>query len=154
MKVKYAVLGSMVAGGLLLSGCGVEHKASGLFDEAKGSAAKYKTATRTVQDYKQQCTTKTRQKRNTSGTGKNKRTWYSTESYQDCKRVSVGSHQETYRKKVKDAKYCIELDQWKDSDDDVHNDVWFNVSHSTYLEHYGKNEGDKVKDMKYNHRGC
>lgn len=154
MKVKHAVIAGVVTCGLALTGCGVEHKASGTFDEAKGSAAKYKTATRVVTDYKQQCTTKTRDVTKSSGTGKNKRSWKEKETYQDCNKVKSGTHTETYKKKVKDAKYCIELDNWTDDDDDTHNDVWFQVSHSTYLEHFNKAEGDKVKDMKYSSRGC
>ncbi len=154
MKARNAVVGTLVAGGLLV-GCnpGEPQKVSGLFDEVKYSAAKYKNVTRTVVDYQRQCTTKWRTVNKSSGIGKNKRTWTERESYQDCKNVRTGSHQVTDRVKTKSAKYCVELDHVKDGST-YHNDVWFNVSNSEYNKYSGLAEGAKVKSMEYNHKGC
>jgi len=142
-------LASVVAAlAVSLTACGsdTDRKVSGVLDEVKSAKAVkpvYKTATRIVTDYRNDCKTKTRTKT------VNKRT--TTETYQDCSRVNVGTHQESYRKLVKPGKsamYCVELDRVK-SGDKLRDDVTFEVSRSTYLKYASKNEGAKVKNLSY-----
>lgn len=140
----------VVVGALALTACG-QDPVKGDRDDVRYDKAQYKVATRVVKEYGQKCTTKTKRVKHTSGTGKNTRTWYTTESYQDCKRVQTGSHSENYKKKISDAKYCVELDNV--GGDNEKDDVWYNVSSSTYYSALGKREGTPMK-FNYNHKGC
>ncbi|QJD54036.1 hypothetical protein SEA_GALACTICA_89 [Streptomyces phage Galactica] len=133
----------VVLSAVALTACGSDAKTvSGRFDEvksAKAVKAVYKPATRLVTDYRNECQTKTRTK---TVNGKPK-----VETYQDCSKVRVGTHTESYRKAVKPGKaamYCVELDQV-----DGRNDVLFEVTHGTYLKFASKREGVKVKSMEY-----
>lgn len=143
-----AAVSGVIATALALTACGsdAERTVSGVFDEVKSSKAVkavYKPATRTVVDYRNSCQTKTRTK---TVNGKPR-----TETYQDCTKVQVGTHQESYRKLVKPGKsaiYCVELDNVK-QDGKNRDDVTFEVSHSTYLKYASKNEGASVKKLSY-----
>lgn len=149
MKAKVVVVGIAV-GAIALTACS-DGSVKGDRDDVKYSKAVYTTATRTVNEYRRQCTAKMKRTKHTSGTGKNKRTWYTNDSYQDCKNVKTGSHLKTYKKLVSAAKYCVELDNvGGDKDKD---DVWYNVSSGTYYSALGKREGASMK-FTYNHKGC
>lgn len=156
MKVRAGLVATAVAGGLALTACGVgtTNYASGLQDDTKHVTAQYKVKTRTVIDYRKQCVNKKKRVKHTSGTGTKQRTWYTWESYKDCKNVRSGSHTEQYRVKTRSEKYCVELDRYKDDDGDYNNDVWFTVSGSEYMKAVARSEGDKVKKMEYSYRGC
>src|SRR5690606_31043128 len=95
------------------------------------------------------CKTKTRTKT------VNKRT--TTETYQDCSRVNVGTHQESYRKLVKPGKsamYCVELDRVK-SGDKLRDDGTSEVSRSTdptrATQHEGGREGQEPELLARGH---
>lgn len=119
-------------------------------DDVKHVAAKKavtQPATRMVTDYRNECKTKTRTKRVNGKT--------ITETYQDCNRVSVGTHQESYTRTVKaakPAKWCVELDDVNGKRDQ--DDEWFTVSHRVYTKWADRNEGSKVKRMEYIRKGC
>ncbi len=150
MNKSVGAIATVAVGALLLTACG-QDPVSGDRDDVRYDKAQYKPATRVVKEFKQQCTKNSRDKKHTSGTGKNKRTWYTKEWYQDCKKVQTGQHTESYKKKVKDAKYCVELDNVGGKADE--DDVWYNVSSSVYYKALSKSEGDSMK-FNYNHKGC
>lgn len=154
MNKSIGSIATVAVGALLLTACG-QDPVKGDRDDVRYDKAQYVKATRVVNEYTRQCQNKTKQVRHTqtTGTGNNRRTrvWYTTEHYQDCKNVKTGSHNETYKKKVKDAKYCVELDNVGGKSDE--DDVWFNVSSSTYYSALGKSEGTPMK-FNYNHKGC
>ncbi|MEU6476652.1 hypothetical protein ABZ858_07125 [Streptomyces sp. NPDC047017] len=78
------------------------------------------------------CTTRTRQVRHTSSSGSGKerktRTWYTTEDYQDCRKVRSGT--EMYQEEVQPERWCVRLDD-VDGDDSV-DDVWYRVTSTDY----------------------
>lgn len=150
MNKSVGTIAVVAVGALALTACGTD-PVSGDRDDVRYDKAQYKMVTRQVTDYQRQCTTKFKRTSHSSGTGKNKRTWYTNDSYQDCKNVRVGAHPETKRELVKAAKYCVELDNvGGDKDKD---DVWYNVSSGTYYSALGKSEGTHMK-FDYNHKGC
>ncbi|WP_256725923.1 hypothetical protein [Streptomyces sp. IMTB 2501] len=78
------------------------------------------------------CTPGTRQVRHTarsgSGSHRRTRTWYTTEHYQDCRKVRSGT--ETYRRELRPERWCVRLD---DVDGDrKRDDVWFRVDRRDY----------------------
>ncbi|QNJ57691.1 hypothetical protein SEA_KEANU_86 [Streptomyces phage Keanu] len=159
-KASAIIAGLTATAALGLVGCSGDDpaKASGLRDDVKhvkATKAVTKPATRTVVDYRNDCQTKFRTVTKSSGTGTSRRTWTEQEPYQDCTKVRVGTHQESYTKTVKaakPAKWCVELDDVngdKDADDQ-----WFRVSSGVYADQAAKNEGAKVTDMEYQHKGC
>ena len=154
MNKSVGTIAVVVVGALALTACG-QDPVSGDRDNIRYDKAQYKTVTKIVNDYKRQCTTKWKDVKHTqtTGTGSSRRTrtWYTKEAYQDCKNVKTGSHSETYKKKVTDAKYCVELDNVGGKSDE--DDVWYNVSSSVYYSALGKREGTPMK-FNYNHKGC
>lgn len=154
MNKSIGTIATVAVGALLLTACG-QDPVSGDRDDVRYDKAQYKKVTRIVTDYKRQCTTKWKDVKHTqtTGTGTNRRTrtWYTKEAYQDCKNIKTGSHPVTKNEKVKDAKYCVELDNV--GGDNSKDDVWYNVSSSTYYSALGKSEGTHMK-FNYNHEGC
>lgn len=147
-SINAAAAGLVATLALGLVGCsGGETTVKGRRDDIRHLPKLQHTATRTVTDYRQQCTSKTRPV--TSGSGLKKTT--GTRTYQDCTKVRAGSHTESYPKVDREERYCVELDDvnGKRSADDV----WFTVSSATYWKAARKHEGDKFK-MSYYHKGC
>lgn len=142
MKARMAVVGLGI-GALVLTGCGETPKASGSFDETKYKASVKAVAAVTHKVSKQEAKTK----RSCTGTGTKRR----CSDVPDGFKTVTSTVTDKPGKPGKSAKYCVELDNVGSQDND---DVWFNVSHSTYLKHFGKDEGASIKDMEYNHKGC
>lgn len=152
MKARTTVVGVAVLG-MALAACGEPKEVTGLRDDVKHVKAEYKMVTRQVNDYQRQCSTKWKTVSKSSGFGKNKRSWTERQSYQDCRNIKIGSHPVTKREKVKDEKYCVELDHVKDGDS-YRDDVWFNVDFREYDRALRKGEGVNMGKMRYNHEGC
>ncbi|MGV4987089.1 hypothetical protein ACVB8X_22930 [Streptomyces sp. NRAIS4] len=78
------------------------------------------------------CTSGTHQVRHssTSGTGSRRRTrtWYTTEHYQNCRKVQSGT--ETYRRELRPERWCVRLDDV--GGDRKRDDVWFRVDRLDY----------------------
>ncbi|MDX2707091.1 hypothetical protein PV350_30205 [Streptomyces sp. PA03-6a] len=89
----------------------------------------------------QRCTDRTRRVKHTSskGSGKRKstRTWYTTEHYQDCRKVQQGT--ESYTRVVSAERWCVELDDV--GGDRTRDDVWYKVDATTYGTAVGAEEG-------------
>lgn len=144
MKVRTAVIGLGI-GAMALTACGEPAKASGNFDETK-----YKASVKAVKEVSH--TVKVKEKKTKSVcTRKVKGVCKSHKDVPDGFKWVDKKIIDKPGKPAKSAKYCVELDNVGGKDND---DVWFNVSHSTYLKHFGKDEGAEVKDMEYNHKGC
>ncbi|BAC67815.1 hypothetical protein SM007_28620 [Streptomyces avermitilis] len=93
-----------------------------------------KTAKATRPHLVNKCTPATRRAKHTqqrgTGTRKKTRTWYTTEHYQDCKKVRNGT--ETYTRTVRPQQWCVRLD---DVDGDTsQDDRWYQVTRTTYDE--------------------
>jgi hypothetical protein len=101
----------------------------GLRDSVRHLSAKTVRATRPRLVKK--CSSATRRVRHSArtGTGKRKttRTWYTTERYQDCKRVRSGT--ETYTRVVRAERWCVRLDDV--NGDTGKDDVWYRVTGAT-----------------------
>lgn len=153
-KLNAAAAGLTATAALGLVGCSGASAptAWGRLDDVKHVTKLTKPATRTVSDYRQQCTIKTRTVTRTTGSGKTRSTSTSTQPYQDCHQVFAGTHVESYTKTVRDEKWCVELDNVNHKSDV--DDQWFTVSQGTYLRWVGRNEGAKVKRLPYLHKGC
>lgn len=133
----------------VLASCGGGgNSVSGNLDDTKHKAVKFKSAVRSVDVTRKQCSSA--RVKHTSGSGKTKRTWYANET--KCRNVKVGTRTERYRKTVSAAKWCVELDNvnGKKSDDDQ----WYTVSQVTYLKWSDRDEGIRIKDMGYLRSGC
>ncbi len=142
MKVRTAGVIGVSALALLLVGCGETPKASGLVD----GDTKYTAAVKAVAA-KTHTVKGTKEERYCSRTVNGKCKSYSTRTVPTSKTVT-----DAPAKPGKSAKYCVQLDDvngHKDQDD-----VWYNVSGSTYADYKLKDEGNSLKDMKYNHEGC
>ncbi|MFE6686949.1 hypothetical protein ACFVFQ_10780 [Streptomyces sp. NPDC057743] len=74
------------------------------------------------------CTPGTRRVKHTTRSGKSKKTWYSTEHYQDCHQSVRGT--ERYRREVRPERWCVRLDGV--NGDRRKNGVWFAVDPDTY----------------------
>ncbi|WP_328552336.1 MULTISPECIES: hypothetical protein [unclassified Streptomyces] len=123
----------------------------GLREEVRHLAARTVRATRPHMTKK--CTTTTRRVKHTSRTGsgtkRRTRTWYSTEHSQVCRKVRSGT--ETYRRVVRPERWCVSLD---DLDGDAtRDDVWFQVSRTTYVAAIGTDRHARV-DFTPRRRGC
>ncbi|MFI9025590.1 hypothetical protein [Streptomyces sp. NPDC053560] len=70
-----------------------------------------------------------------SGRGK-KKTWYTTERYQDCRKVRQGT--EPYRRVVRHERWCVQLDDVNGRPGKDH--VWYRVTPATYHTALGKDE--------------
>ncbi|MGW3498205.1 hypothetical protein [Streptomyces sp. NPDC001020] len=103
---------------------------------------------RTVQDTRphmvKKCTPATKRVKRTKRTGtgarKKTRTWYTTERYQDCRKVREGT--ETYRRVVRRERWCVRLDDVKG--DTARDDVWYRVNRTTYDEALGTEEHARI----------
>jgi hypothetical protein len=145
MKVRTALVGLGI-GAMVLTACGGPAKASGSFDETK-----YKASVKAVKEISH--TVKVKEKktksvctRKVNGVCKSHRTV--SDGFKLVDKKVIDKH----GKPGKPAKYCVELDNVNGKSDQ--DDVWFTVSHVTYLKYFGKDEGVPVKDMEYNHKGC
>ncbi|AJC53433.1 hypothetical protein [Streptomyces sp. 769] len=79
------------------------------------------------------CTPATRQVKHTKRSGRTKKTWYSTEHYQDCRKTARGT--ETYRRVVRPERWCVKLD---DVNGNPRKDgVWYRVTSATYHQALG-----------------
>jgi hypothetical protein len=128
---------------LLLSACGSPpDRVSGLRDDVRHITRLSKTDSRprTVNE----CKPRTRQKKHsstsTSHGRKTKRTWYTTETYQDCQKVRHGT--EHFSHVVRAEGWCVELDDV--GGDSAKDDIWYRVSHSTYEEAVKVREGGQL----------
>ncbi|MFB7629709.1 hypothetical protein ACFC0M_01970 [Streptomyces sp. NPDC056149] len=74
------------------------------------------------------CTPGTRRVKHTKRSGKSKKTWYSTEHYQDCHQTVRGT--ERYRREIRPERWCVRLDDV--NGDRRKNGVWFAVDSDTY----------------------
>ena len=74
------------------------------------------------------CKDDTRQVKHSSGSGKKKRSWYTTEHYQDCTKVRSGT--ENYLRTVRPERWCVSLDDV--GGNKKKDDVWYRVTRSTY----------------------
>ncbi|MDX3070972.1 hypothetical protein [Streptomyces sp. MI02-7b] len=81
------------------------------------------------------CTDRTRRVRHTSSRHSGKRTTtrsrYTTEHYQDCRKVRRGT--ETYQRVVRAERWCVRLD-----------DVWYRVDAATYDTATNTDRGDRL----------
>lgn len=141
MKARTVVAGVAVLG-IALTACGEPKEVTGLRDDVKYVRAVKSVAakTHTVQG--------TKKEKYCSRTVNGKCKSYSYRTVPATKVVT-----DAPAKPGKPAKYCVELDHVKDGDS-YRDDVWFNVSSTTYYSAAGKNEGDEINKMNYNHEGC
>jgi len=106
------------------------HTVSGLRDSVRHLPVKTVRATRPHRVT--QCTSATRRVKHTqrsrTGSRATTRTWYTTERYQDCRKVRRGT--ETYQRVVRTEKWCVSLDDV--NGEAVKDDVWYQVSRTTY----------------------
>ncbi|MFJ7944657.1 hypothetical protein ACIQ6K_13565 [Streptomyces sp. NPDC096354] len=99
------------------------------------------------------CTTRVKRVKHTStsGTGRRKRTrtWYTDDSYKDCKKVQQGTT--SYTRVVRRARWCVELDNvgGKSTEDDV----WYEVESDVYHKATQLKEGAKLSFTPLR-RGC
>ncbi|MET7855368.1 hypothetical protein ABZT48_46280 [Streptomyces avermitilis] len=104
----------------------------GLRDSVRRLSRKTTRATRPHMVNK--CTPATRRTKHTqqtgTGTRKKTRTWYTTEHFQDCKKVRNGT--ETYTRTVRPQQWCVRLDDV--GGDTAQDDLWYQVTHATYDE--------------------
>ncbi|WP_392958545.1 hypothetical protein [Streptomyces sp. LN245] len=110
----------------------------GLRDEIRHRAALTTRAKRP--HMRKKCTTATRRVKHTTSTGsgakRRTRTWYSTEHSKSCKQVRSGT--ETYTRVVRREQWCVSLDDV--SGDKNKDDVWYQVSRTTYDAAIGTDE--------------
>jgi len=126
MKIRLIAASSLA---VLLCACGGSaSQVSGNQDDVKTVKAQYKTVTQRTNVYSRSC------------------------SKGKCKSVKTGVKTMQVRKKVRDTKYCVELDNVNGKSDN--DDAWFTVTSSEYYKALKRDEGDKVSKMSYNTRGC
>lgn len=103
---------------------------SGLRDDTRHVTRRTTTGTRPRMVNR--CTTRVRKVKHTStsGTGRRKRTrtWYSDDSYKDCKKVQQGTT--SYTRVVRRARWCVELDDV--GGNSAKDDVWYEVESDVY----------------------
>ncbi|MFG2624364.1 hypothetical protein [Streptomyces sp. NPDC048473] len=91
-----------------------------------------KTATGTRPRMVERCTARVRKVKHTSSTGKGRtrktRTWYTNDSYKDCKKVQQGTR--SYTRVVRPARWCVELDNV--GGNSARDDVWYEVESAVY----------------------
>ncbi|MFE7787892.1 hypothetical protein [Streptomyces sp. NPDC057460] len=115
---------------------------SGLRDDTRHITRKTTTGTRPRMV--KRCTPRVRRVKHTStsGTGRRKRTrtWYTNDSYKDCKKVQQGTMR--YTRVVRRARWCVELDNvgGKSTKDDV----WYEVESDVYRRATQLKEGAKL----------
>ncbi|MCK7624289.1 hypothetical protein MUU72_14460 [Streptomyces sp. RS10V-4] len=79
------------------------------------------------------CTPATRQVKHTKRSGRTKKTWYTTEHYQDCHRTPQGT--ETYRRVIRPERWCVALDDVNGNQQ--RDNVWYRVTYPTYNQALG-----------------
>ncbi|MFE0681100.1 hypothetical protein ACFW17_09860 [Streptomyces sp. NPDC058961] len=91
-----------------------------------------------------QCTTRTKQVKHTSTSGsgatKKTRTWYTTEPYQDCKKVRRGT--EPYVRVAQAERWCVQLDDVNGNTGRDH--VWYEVESAVYEQAAATEVGSKM----------
>ncbi|WP_371795532.1 hypothetical protein [Streptomyces sp. NBC_01718] len=124
---------------------------SGLRDDTRHVTRKATTGTRPRMVNR--CTTRVRKVKHTStsGTGRRKRTrtWYSDDSYKDCKKVQQGTT--SYTRVVRRARWCVELDDV--GGNSTEDDVWYEVESDVYREATQLKEGAELSFTPLR-RGC
>ncbi|WPH58230.1 hypothetical protein SEA_ALONE_130 [Streptomyces phage Alone3] len=145
MKVKYGVA-TVVVGALALTACGEPKEVSGLRDDVRQTKA-----VKAVPELSHKVT-KTRTKYKTVCTSYKKGVCKSKSKVPDGTEKYTEKVIDRHYKPGKAKQYCVELDNVNGDKD--RDDVWFNVSHATYLKHLFKDEGMKIEKMPYNHEGC
>ncbi|MEV3856024.1 hypothetical protein AB0J38_17075 [Streptomyces sp. NPDC050095] len=131
------------SGGSSSGGSAADHAVTGLRDDLRSTPKRTTRATRPHM-VKECGATHTRRVKHTSSSGSGKkrrtRTWYTTETSQDCKKVQHGT--ETYTRVLRRARWCVELDNvgGKPKKDDV----WYEVSSADYHRASGIAEGKKI----------
>ncbi|MGW9130638.1 hypothetical protein [Streptomyces sp. NPDC055681] len=115
---------------------------SGLRDDTRHITRKTTTGTRPRMV--KRCTSRVRRVKHTStsGTGRRKRTrtWYTNDSYKDCKKVQQGTTR--YTRVVRRARWCVELDNV--GGNSTKDDVWYEVESDVYRRATRIEEGAKL----------
>ncbi|MER7147006.1 hypothetical protein [Streptomyces xanthochromogenes] len=100
-----------------------------------------------------QCTTRTKQVKHKSTTGsgsqKQTRTWYTSEPYQDCKKVQHGT--EPYTRVTQTERWCVELDDVNGNT--AQDRIWYEVNPKVYQQAAETKVGSKVTFTPL-HSGC
>ncbi|MEU2366618.1 hypothetical protein AB0O47_35990 [Streptomyces noursei] len=87
------------------------------------------------------CTPATRQVKHTKRSGRTKKTWYTTEHYQDCHQTTRGT--ESYRRVIRPERWCVKLD---DVNGDPKKDaVWYRVTSATYHQALGADDHARLR---------
>ncbi|MET8329280.1 hypothetical protein [Streptomyces sp. NPDC005181] len=124
---------------------------SGLRDDTRHVTRKTTTGTRPRMV--KRCTPRVRKVKHTStsGTGRRKRTrtWYTNDSYQDCKKVQQGTT--SYTRVVRQARWCVELDNV--GGNSTEDDIWYEVESAVYHRATELKEGAKLSFTPLR-RGC
>lgn len=141
MKARTVVAGVAVLG-IALTACGEPKEVTGLRDDVKMTKAVKAVAAQT------HVVKGTKQEKYCTSTKKGVCKSYGYRTVPDNKVVT-----DKPGTPGTPAKYCVELDHVKDGDS-YRDDVWFNVNSSAYYSASGKNEGEKISKMQYNHEGC
>ncbi|MER5684484.1 hypothetical protein [Streptomyces sp. NPDC002205] len=132
--------GSGVADGTVPSP--TDRTVSGLRDDTRHITRRTTTSTRPRMV--KRCTTRVRRVKHTStsGTGRRKRsrTWYTDDSYKDCKKVQQGTMR--YTRVVRRARWCVELDNV--GGNSTADDVWYEVESDVYRKATQLKEGAKL----------
>ncbi|MEV7887484.1 hypothetical protein ACWD3I_25870 [Streptomyces sp. NPDC002817] len=91
------------------------------------------------------CTTTTKKIKHTSrtriGTRTSTTTWYEYKPVTTCRKVRNGT--ESYTRVIRRERWCVELDAVNGNQ--RRKDVWFQVTHATYVNAVAVSEGDKIK---------
>lgn len=91
------------------------------------------------------CTTTTKKIKRTSSKRIGKRTsnstWYEHKPVTTCRKVRNGT--EPYTRVIRRERWCVELDAVNGNQ--RRRDVWFQVTHGTYVSAVGASEGDEIK---------
>nr|WTB32937.1 hypothetical protein OG781_28795 [Streptomyces sp. NBC_00830] len=124
---------------------------SGLRDDTRHITRETTTGTRPRMV--KRCTPRVRRVKHTStsGTGRRKRTrtWYTDDSYKDCKKVQQGTMR--YTRVVRRARWCVELDNV--GGNSTEDDVWYEVESDVYRKATQLKEGAKLSFTPLR-RGC
>ncbi|MFD9038775.1 hypothetical protein [Streptomyces bottropensis] len=116
---------------------------SGLRDDVRHITRKTTSAVRPRMV--KRCTTTTKKIKHTSRTRIGKRTststWYEYKPVTTCRMVRNGT--ESYTRVTRRERWCVELDAV--NGDQRRRDVWFQVTHGTYVSAVAASEGDKIK---------
>ncbi len=145
MKARTVVAGVAVLG-IALTACGEPQEVSGLRDDVKTTKA-----VKAVPELSHKVT-KVRDKYKTVCTSYKKGVCKSSRKVKDGTETYTEKVIDRHYKPGKAKQYCIELDNVNGNTDN--DDVWYNVSSTTYYKYSVKPEGAEISKMKYNHEGC